>query len=92
MSPSAGLVGQMLVLGTAEPSPEQTKQAATKLIQEAAQPIATNPDLRNRLVEIRRIRGCVQSDSSVGLTFKIAGNRLLRPSQKFCSASFRSFG
>ena len=40
--------------GAAEPTQEQVKQAATKLIQEAAQPIATNPNLRNRLIEIRR--------------------------------------
>src|SRR5271165_2812644 len=40
--------------GADEPSPEQIKHAATKLIQEAAQPIAANPNLRNRLVEIRR--------------------------------------
>ncbi|MCU1303597.1 MAG: type restriction protein res subunit [Candidatus Sulfotelmatobacter sp.] len=37
-----------------EPSPGQIKQAATKLIHEAAQPIATNPTLRNRLIDIRK--------------------------------------
>src|SRR5437016_9194087 len=40
--------------GAAEPSPEQIKQSTSKLIQEAAQPIAANPSLRNRLIEIRR--------------------------------------
>src|SRR5207249_10819210 len=37
--------------GTAEPSPEQLQQARSKLIEQAAQPIATNPKLRNSLIE-----------------------------------------
>jgi len=40
--------------GATEPTPEQVKQAAARLLQEAAHPIATNPTLRNRLIEIRR--------------------------------------
>ena len=41
--------------GAGEPSQDQIKQAATKLIMEAAQPIAANPNLRNRLVEAHLI-------------------------------------
>ena len=40
--------------GADEPSPEQIKEVTSKLIQEAAKPIASNPALRNQLVEIRR--------------------------------------
>jgi type I restriction enzyme R subunit len=40
--------------GAEEPTADQLKQAATKLIQTAAQPIASNPKLRNTLIEIRR--------------------------------------
>jgi type I restriction enzyme R subunit len=54
LDPDAQLEAAKKATGADEPSPEQVKQAAAKLIQEAAQPIATNPNLRNRLVEIRR--------------------------------------
>jgi type I restriction enzyme, R subunit len=54
LDPDVQLEAAKKTTGADEPSPEQVQQAATKLIQEAAQPIATNPNLRNRLVEIRR--------------------------------------
>jgi type I restriction enzyme R subunit len=54
LDPDVQLEAAKKATGADEPSPEQIKQAATKLIQDAAQPIATNPNLRNRLVEIRR--------------------------------------
>ena len=54
LDPDVQLEAAKKATGADEPSPEQIKQAATKLIQEAAQPIAANPNLRNRLVEIRR--------------------------------------
>jgi type I restriction enzyme R subunit len=54
LDPDTHLEAAKKANGTDEPSPEQIKQIATKLIQEAAQPIAANPNLRNRLVEIRR--------------------------------------
>ena len=40
--------------GVDEPSPEQVAAAAAKLIAEAAQPIAANPPLRHKLLEIRK--------------------------------------
>ena len=48
LDPDVQLEAAKKATGADEPSPEQLKQAATKLIQEAAQPIATNPNLRNR--------------------------------------------
>jgi type I restriction enzyme R subunit len=54
LDPDVQLEAAKKAAGTDEPLPEQLKQAATKLILEAAQPIATNPNLRNQLVEIRR--------------------------------------
>ncbi|MGH9509871.1 MAG: type I restriction-modification enzyme R subunit C-terminal domain-containing protein, partial [Terriglobales bacterium] len=40
--------------GKAEPSPEEIAQAAAKLVEDAAKPLATNPALRHKLVEIKR--------------------------------------
>jgi type I restriction enzyme R subunit len=54
LDPDVHLEAAKKATGTDEPSPDQVKQSATKLIQEAAQPIAANPNLRNRLIEIRR--------------------------------------
>jgi len=54
LDPDAQLDAAKKATGEDDPSSEQIRQAATKLIQEAAQPIAANPNLRNRLVEIRR--------------------------------------
>jgi len=54
LDPDAQIEAAEKATGADEPSPEQVEHAATKLIQEAAQPIATNPNLRNRLVELRR--------------------------------------
>jgi type I restriction enzyme R subunit len=39
---------------SAEPTPQEVSQAASKLLAEAAKPIAANPTLRNQLVEIRK--------------------------------------
>ena len=54
LDPDAQLEAAKKATGVEEPSPEQIAQATKKLIQEAAQPIATNPNLRNTLIEIRR--------------------------------------
>lgn len=40
--------------GAAEPSAEQIAQVATKLLDEAAKPIATNPKLRQLLIEVKK--------------------------------------
>jgi len=40
--------------GWENPTPEQVQKAATALLAEAAKPIAANPDLRNRLVQIKK--------------------------------------
>lgn len=41
------------VSGGSEPGQEQIKEAASKLIAEAARPIATNPALRHKLLDIK---------------------------------------
>jgi type I restriction enzyme R subunit len=40
--------------GTAEPPPEAVEKAATALLAEAAKPLAANPALRNKLVELKK--------------------------------------
>ena len=40
--------------GVDDPTPEQVAAAARQLITDAVQPIAGNPDLREKLVEVRR--------------------------------------
>jgi type I restriction enzyme, R subunit len=40
--------------GAAEPAPEAIEKAATALLAEAAKPIAANPALRNKLVELKK--------------------------------------
>ena len=40
--------------GQAEPAPEAIAKAAAMLLEEAAKPLAANPDLRKRLVEVKR--------------------------------------
>jgi type I restriction enzyme, R subunit len=45
---------QVEATGVAEPSPEQLAQATKALIDAAVTPLATNPDLRQRIVEVRR--------------------------------------
>jgi type I restriction enzyme R subunit len=45
---------QVEATGVAEPSPEQLAEAARALIDAAVAPLATNPDLRQRIVEVRR--------------------------------------
>ncbi len=40
--------------GAAEPTPEAIEKATATLLAEAAKPIATNPALRNKLVELKR--------------------------------------
>ena len=37
-----------------EPTPEQIEKAAAALLAEAAKPIAANPDLRNKLIQIKK--------------------------------------
>jgi type I restriction enzyme R subunit len=37
-----------------EPTPEQIQKAAATLLDEAAKPIAANPDLRNKLIQIKK--------------------------------------
>src|SRR5439155_23104658 len=54
LDPDVQLEAAKQASGAAEPSPEQIKQATSKLIQEAAQPIAASPNLRTQLIEIRR--------------------------------------
>ncbi len=38
----------------AQPSPEQVEQAARRLLKEAAAPLAGNPDLRQRLIDLKK--------------------------------------
>ncbi len=40
--------------GTDDPAPEQVKATGTRLIAEAVQPIAGNPELREKLINVRR--------------------------------------
>ena len=40
--------------GTDDPTPEQVKATGTRLIAEAVQPIAGNPELREKLIDVRR--------------------------------------
>ncbi len=40
--------------GGTEPTGEQIAAAAKRLLDEAVEPLATNPELRERLVDIRR--------------------------------------
>jgi len=37
-----------------EPTPEQVQKAAAALLDQAAKPIAANPDLRNKLIQIKK--------------------------------------
>lgn len=45
---------QVQATGKADPSEEQLRQAAARLIDEAARPIAENPALRNRILQIKK--------------------------------------
>ena len=45
---------QVEATGVANPSDEQVAEAGRRLIDAAVAPLATNPDLRNRIVEVRR--------------------------------------
>jgi hypothetical protein len=54
LDPDVQLETAKKATGADEPSSEQIAQAAKKLLQEAAQPIATNPKLWNQLIEIRQ--------------------------------------
>ncbi len=54
VDPDAQVEAARRVTGKAEPSPEEVKQAASKLVEEAAKPLATNPALRHKLIEIKR--------------------------------------
>jgi type I restriction enzyme R subunit len=45
---------QVEATGVADPSEEQVAEAAGRLVDAAVAPLATNPELRNRIVEVRR--------------------------------------
>lgn len=45
---------QVEATGVTDPSDEQVAEAARRLIDAAVAPLATNPDLRNRIVEVRK--------------------------------------
>jgi type I restriction enzyme R subunit len=45
---------QLEATGVAEPTPDQVAAAAKRLIDAAVAPLATNPELRERIVEVRR--------------------------------------
>jgi type I restriction enzyme, R subunit len=40
--------------GTANPTPAEVEAVATNLIEEAVKPLAANPELRNRILDVRR--------------------------------------
>jgi type I restriction enzyme R subunit len=54
LDPDAQVEAARKATGSAEPTPHDVSQAASKLLAEAAMPIAANPTLRNQLVEIRK--------------------------------------
>ncbi len=54
LDPDVQLEAAQEATGDEEPSPEAIERAATRLLMEAAKPIAANPALRNKLIELKR--------------------------------------
>ncbi|MXW41644.1 MAG: restriction endonuclease subunit R [Acidimicrobiia bacterium] len=54
LDPDRQLVAAATTTGTDAPTPEQVAAAVQQLIAEAVQPLAGNPELREKLVDIRR--------------------------------------
>jgi type I restriction enzyme R subunit len=54
LDPDIQLKAARKTTGEAEPSAEAVEEAAAHLLMEAAKPIATNPDLRKKLVELKQ--------------------------------------
>ncbi len=53
LDPDVQVKAAQRVTGEAEPSVADVEDAAAQLLAEAAKPIATNPDLRNKLIELK---------------------------------------
>jgi type I restriction enzyme R subunit len=56
LDPDIQLEAAKKTSGKGEPPPDQLKQAAAKLINDAAQPIATNPNLRNEVTVFKQAK------------------------------------
>ncbi len=54
LDPDAQLDAARKASGMEEPGPEHVQKAAAALLDEAAKPLASNPNLRNKLIEIKK--------------------------------------
>ena len=54
LDPDVQLEAAQEATGDEEPSPEAIERAAKRLLREAAKPLAANPALRNKLIELKR--------------------------------------